>query len=90
LLRPNLTSRNRQVGHCDLVAEPPIGAVAFDPAVERVAFDRFAAGFGDQSADFVNGHFFRGFGTGFMVDFFMDDRAVEVIGPEGQGDLRWA
>ena len=32
-----------------------IGRVATDPAIERVAFDRFAPGFNDESLDLLAG-----------------------------------
>ena len=58
--------------------------------VERVAFDRFAAGFRDQAFDLVDGEDLGCFGAGVVIDQFMPHGAVQVVGAVGERGLRRA
>ena len=69
---------------CSRLVQVP---ASLDAVIERIALDRDAAGLGDQAADLGDGHFLRRLGAGLVVDLLVDDGAVEVVGPEGEGDL---
>src|ERR1700730_11946992 len=61
---------------------------AIDRAVERVALDGDAAGFADQAFEFGARGEFGGLGAGVVIDFFLDDGAVQVVRAKTQCDLR--
>ncbi len=75
------------VRHRDFLADSPPGFVAFDAAVEGVAFDRFAACFLDDLADGFDAEDFGGFGSGVVINKFVADGAVDVVGSVGERNL---
>src|SRR5262245_37795363 len=89
-----LTERHRrrclQRAGAELFAYRPLrrlGGVADDAAVERVALDRLAAGFDDETADLLGGEQLRRGRAGVVIDQLVADGAVDVVGPVGQGGL---
>ena len=74
--------------HVDVFSRRPRSAVALDSMIERVAFDGNPSGLGDQAPDLGDGRFLGRLGARFVVDLFVDHGPVEIVGPEGQGDLR--
>ena len=73
--------------YVDVLASRPASRFALDTVVQGIALDGDAAGLGDQAANFGDGRFLRRLSAGFMVDLFVDNRAVKIVGPERQGDL---
>src|SRR6185437_10249882 len=59
-----------------------------DHVVERVAFDRDAAGATDQLEHVVEGEALWRVGAGLVIDLFADHRALEIVHPEVERDLR--
>src|SRR5579862_580416 len=57
-------------------------------AIQRVALDGNAASFADEALELYPRGELSGFGAGVVIDFFLDDRAVQVVRAEAQGDLR--
>ncbi len=72
----------------DALAGAPAELVAFDTMIDGVAFDGYSTCFFDQSANARDGECFGSGGAGVVIDQFVDDGSIEVVGPEGEGDLR--
>ena len=66
----------------------PDRTLAADAAVEGVALDGLEAGFADQTFELFDGERFRGLRAGLVMDLLVAHRAVQVVGPVAQGDLR--
>lgn len=65
----------------------PLRSVTNHSSIQRVAFDGFSAGFADEVVELGDGQAFGGFGSGVVVDQFVDHGAVEVVGSEVERDL---
>ena len=74
-------------GFLDGGADGPLFSVAVDVSVEGVSFDGCSAGFLDEGVELIDGGAFGGFCAGVVVDGFVDDGAVEVVGAVGEGEL---
>ncbi|MEY3457177.1 MAG: hypothetical protein RL215_334 [Planctomycetota bacterium] len=68
-------------------ADGPVASVAEDASVEGITFDGDASGFADEAVDLIDGHAFGCFGAGIVVDEFVDDGAVDVIGAVAECEL---
>ena len=53
-----------------------------------VAFDRFPARFGNEPNQILAAHALRRGGAGVVVNLFLDDGAIDVVGAEAERDLR--
>ena len=72
------------------LAGTPLVPFAVDSVIQRIALDRFAAGFDDQPADLLDRQHFRRGRTGVVIDQFVPHGAVQIVGPVGQRGLRRA
>jgi hypothetical protein len=67
----------------------PFCAVADDPSIERVSFDRFPACFSDQAVQVLDRDTLGSFGTSIVVNQLVDDRAIEVVCSETECRLSY-
>ena len=74
--------------HVDVFACRPRPTIALDSMIKRVALDWNPSGLGDQPANLGDCGFLGRLGARLVIDLFMDNGPVQIVGAEREGDLR--
>src|SRR6185437_16796171 len=61
---------------------------ACDRMIQRIALHGNPSSLSNQAAEFLSGHPLRSGRAGIVVDLFLDDRAIQVVGPKAESNLR--